>query len=68
MTAIGKGRGPDNMGECSNHVVSSCETFIRVHINDTLIKKFLKIVEKQKGMNKDIVDYVVNALNDYMKQ
>ena len=56
------------MSECSNHVVSSCETFIRVHINDTLIKNFLKIVEKQKGMNKDIVDYVVNALNDYMKQ
>ena len=34
--------GHDNMGECSNHIVFSCETFIRVYINTTLIKKTLR--------------------------
>ena len=32
------GVGLDNMGKCSNHIVFSCETFIRVYINHTLIK------------------------------
>ena len=35
--------GLDNMDECRSHIVFSCETFIRVYINNTLIKKiFLK--------------------------
>ena len=28
----------DNRGEYSNHIVLSCETFIRVYINNTLTK------------------------------
>ena len=39
-----------------------------MHVNNTLTKNLKKIIEKKKGMNKDIVDYVVNALNDYMAQ
>ena len=31
--------GHDNMGECNNHIVLSRETFKRVYINNTLIKK-----------------------------
>ena len=37
---IGVWVGLDNMGKCSNHIVFSYETFIRVYVNHTLIKKF----------------------------
>ena len=36
----GVGWGLDNTGKCSNHIAFSCETFIRVYINNTLIKIF----------------------------
>ena len=32
----------DNMGKCSNHIIFSCETFVRVYINHSLIKSFKK--------------------------
>jgi len=32
-------RGLDNMGGCSDRSVLSCETFIRVYVNNTLILK-----------------------------
>ena len=35
--------GHDNRSECSNHIVFSCETFIRVYINNTLKKKLFLI-------------------------
>ena len=38
---IGVWVGLDNMGKCSSHIVFSCETFLRVCINYTLIKKTL---------------------------
>ena len=38
--ASGYGLGLDNMGNCSSHIAFSCETFIRVYINNTLIKFF----------------------------
>ena len=33
------------MGKCSNHIVFSCKTFIRVYINHTLIKNLKKDVK-----------------------
>lgn len=39
--------GLDNMGQCSNHNVFQCETFIEVYINDSLIKKNVLYTKKK---------------------
>lgn len=36
---MGYGGGHDSMGEGSNHIGFSCESFMTVYINNTLMKK-----------------------------
>ena len=40
----------DNMGKWSNHIVFLCETFIRVYINNTLMKNFKKIFKNHPSL------------------
>lgn len=37
------------MGECSDHIVFSCEIFVRVYINNTIIQLIKKEKEKEPG-------------------